>query len=438
MPTITFYMEQRMYFPRIIALLMAVFLFSAHGCMFSNRIMKDNTQPRYIIFMVPDGMGLADVTAARIYRNGPQGKPLYLERLPYIGYQKTYSRNSMITDSAAAASAWASGEKFNNDALSCLDQNTDGICDGTRKNHLTILESAQKMGLDAGLVVTSEITHATPAAWAVHVHHRECGSEIFEQYLARDIKVLLGGGIETNRDHCLLPHTDDSYNKRLLKRAEQYGYRLVYSRDELLEAPAMEKLIGLFHFEGLTPVYLRERHSIEPTLAQMTQVALNHLNRNPQGFFLIVEGSQIDWANHERDFPYQIHETLAFDESVKGVWDWIQSSRERKQNTLLIVAADHECGGVIIEGPKNRLSQSGPADAFITNEQEKPNTSREGQPLKGSDLEITFSSNADNPEDDAEHTGVDTLIWSNSPRCARALDNTDLYHIMMDFLYKTK
>ena len=138
--------------------LIVLFYLNLSGChLLHQKSSQDNT-PRYIIFMVPDGMGLANVTAARVYKNGPQGGPLHLEQLPYIGYQKTYSKNSMVTDSAAAASAWASGEKFNNGEISCLDDNQDGICDGTRKNKKTILEQAHHKGLSTGMVVTSEIT----------------------------------------------------------------------------------------------------------------------------------------------------------------------------------------------------------------------------------------------------------------------------------------
>jgi len=132
-----------------------------------------------IIFMVPDGMGLSNVTAARIFKNGPDGDPLYLETLPQIGYQRTHSKNSTVTDSAAAAAAWACGEKFNNNEVSYHDNDKNGECDTIPVR--TILELAKERGKATGLVATSTITHATPAVWGAHVHYRNCETEIARQ-----------------------------------------------------------------------------------------------------------------------------------------------------------------------------------------------------------------------------------------------------------------
>jgi len=125
-----------------------------------------------IIFMVADGMGLAHVTAARIFKNGPDGESLYLETLPTIGYQRTHSASDSLTDSAAAASAWASGEKFNNGEISCHDDDQDGRCEPAPDP--TILEIAKAKGKATGLVVTSTVTHATPGAFGAHVASRRC------------------------------------------------------------------------------------------------------------------------------------------------------------------------------------------------------------------------------------------------------------------------
>lgn len=197
-----------------------------------------------IIFMVPDGMGLADVTAARMSKNGPDGDRLSFEKLPVIGYQSTHAANSTVTDSAAAASAWASGAKYNNGEISC---------------------------------------HGA------------------------------------------------------------------------------EKLLGLFKSGGKTKEIFRVDPSVlypdgEPTLAEMTETALDLLEKNNKGFFLMVEGSQIDWANHGNDISGQLAETLGFDEAVQVVLDWVNAHPKRRLQTLVVVVPDHETGGFAINGPYGRLS----------------------------------------------------------------------------------
>ena len=365
-----------------------------------------------IIFMCPDGMGLSNVTAARTYLHGANGDRLSFETLPHIGYQRTSSKNSFVTDSAAAASAWASGEKFNNGEISCHDEDNDGRCDGTRKNPQTILELAAEKDMATGLVATSNITHATPAAWGAHTHSRKCESEIFKQLLGNKVDVMLGGGIATNRTHCKLDHTDKNITRRLISQAREQGYQYVTTKHELKQAAAAGKLLGLFKLGGLTPIYKRGPASTEPTLEEMTQKALSVLEKNPDGLFLMVEGSQVDWANHARNREYLIHEMIDFDNAVKTVMDWIKEKPARSENTLLIVVADHECGGVILDGPYGELPAKGKADA----------------------MDVVFASNYMNPLDSANHTAVDTLIWSNQPACGRAMDNTDLFGIMKDFM----
>ncbi len=368
---------------------------------------------RNIIFMVPDGMGLSNVTLVRTYLYGPAGQGLSFETLPYFGYQRTTSRNSYVTDSAAAGSAWACGEKFNNREVSCLDADGDGQCDQTRKNRQTILELAADMGMATGLVATSDITHATPAAFGAHVHHRKCESEIFRQLIDNNIDVLLGGGVAANRGPCKLEHTDEEMAVRQIDRARSQGYTVVKDKHALEKARDAEKLLGLFSDGGLTPAFKRDSSGSEPTLAEMTQRALHILEKEKNGFFLMIEGSQIDWANHDRDVNYMIGEMIDFDNAVKAVRGWIeQKPGKRDDNTLLIVVSDHETGGVILEGPYGALPPAGDAGA----------------------VETTFASNAANPDESANHTAVDSLIWSNQPQCAGAMENTDLFYIMKDFL----
>ncbi len=152
--------------------------------------LQNNHEVKHIIMMVPDGMGLADVTATRIRLNGPAGNPLYLETLEHVGYQRTYSEKNTVTDSSAAASAFACGEKFVNNEV-CF--HADG-----RPNNPSVLELAQAKGMATGMVATQTITHATPASFASHVPARKCETEIARQYIAETRPdVLLGGGRST-------------------------------------------------------------------------------------------------------------------------------------------------------------------------------------------------------------------------------------------------
>ncbi len=345
-----------------------------------------------IIFMVPDGMGLADVTAARNHLYGTGGGRLSFESLPYIGYQQTYSRDSFITDSAAAASAWASGEKFDNGALSCHDRAPkDGRCDETRKHPQTILEVAKALGKRTALVVTSDITHATPAAFSSHASHRKCASEIFNEQLRIGVDVMLGGGIDVNEEPCLLPQTTE--NNASLAKAKAMGYEIIHT-GAALEAAQSQKLIGLFQEGGLTPQVRKTEPSTEPTLAAMVRKALQ-LSEHETGFFMLIEGSQIDWANHKNDFAYQVGEMIDFDNAYKEVAAWMKD----RDDTLVVVVADHETGGFAINGPKKSYANA-------------------------TNLEAAWTT--------LKHTAVDTIIWSNDPRFGGAKENSDLYMLIRE------
>ncbi len=387
-------------YSKMALLLVGLALFTLAGC--AGMSAPGTNNARNIIFMVPDGMGLADVTAARIYL----GRRLTFETLEQIGYQKTSSANSTVTDSAAAASAWASGEKFRNGQISCRDRDGDYRCDEPLKP--TILEIAKSLGKATGLVVTSTVSHATPAAWAAHVHNRKCETEIFRQYIQETgVDVILGGGIGPDKaGSCFTPSALQAGALRAMARS-RYGYTLVSTREELAgAAQKSNKLLGLFAKSGKTPELFRidkdkPYPDKEPTLAEMTKAALQVLERSDKGFFLLVEGSQIDWGNHGNDAQYQLAEILGFEAAVGQVLDWIARDPRRAAQTLLVVVADHETGGFAINGPYGKICPAGQlvATAWTTD----------------------------------EHTAQDTLIWSTGPGSellGRALDNTDLYGVI--------
>jgi len=241
--------------------------------------------------MVPDGMGLSYVTATRIKKNGVDGRGLFFEQLEQIGYQRTHSANSIVTDSAAAASAWAAGFKFANGEISQFGQGG--------ASPQTILEMAKSLGKATGLVATSTITHATPAAFGAHTYSRQCENEIARQYvMVTGVDILLGGGF--SRFRSVTPDPCGTSGDWVTK-ARQKGYKVAFTRQKLQKLSRPSKLLGLFADKGMTPRSQRSLNSTEPSLEEMTQKALDCLELNPSGFFLMVEGSQIDWAGHAHD-----------------------------------------------------------------------------------------------------------------------------------------
>ena len=368
---------------------------------------KKNGSPgtaRNIIFMVPDGQGLSNLTAARIFKNGPNGAPLAQETLDNIGYQRTHSANATVTDSAAAASAWAMGEKFVNGEISC-HADEYGNCVSMKP---TILEIAAAMGKATGLVATSQISHATPAAFGAHVSNRGQGFEIARQYIETvGVDVVLGGGVY---------HADASQRQYIIDAATANGY--IYVQDGIGLGNAVSdgapKVLGMFEQNGIGDGKTVEMFRVdgsgypedEPTLAEMTAAALDILEKDRDGLFLMVEGSQIDWEDHANNVTGQLAESLGFDEAVEVVLNWVNNKADRKNHTLVIVVADHDTGGFAINGPGDSLSE--PGDIVIDG----------------------WTS--------GEHTAVDTIIYSQGPgsdQLNAAVDNTDLYYVMKSVLH---
>lgn len=279
-----------------------------------------------VILMIGDGMGLAHVNATRFYALGPDGR-LHMERMPVTGFMSCHSANRLITDSAASGTAFACGHKTNNGTVGEKP-------DGTPVK--SIAEAAMADGLATGLVVTCKITHATPAVFASHVKKRSSMEEIAEQLSTSNVEVMFGGGKKyfIPKDETGSERSDD---KHLLENMKKQGYSFVETRDELMKL-SEGKAIGLFNYDALTT------EKPEPMLAEMTGKALELLSKNKDGFFLMVEGSQIDWAGHDNAPYYMLRQTLLFDDAVRTALEFAADDG----NTLVIVTADHETGGLTI------------------------------------------------------------------------------------------
>lgn len=307
-------------------LLIVLFLNSIQAGQFSNQTAQDKV--KNIIFYIGDGMGINQVTAARIKSVGANGH-LWLDKFQVIGLVKIHSIDNLITDSAASATAMSTGYKTKNRMIACLPDSS---------NLKTILEAAQEQHLSTGLIATSSITHATPACFASHVLQRNYHEEIARQLVCSGTDILLGGGRQF-----FLPQ-DDTLSARtnglnLIQEAERNGYVYVENKEQLLNVDN-PKVLGLFQEDEL------KFEADEPSLAEMTRKALGILGKNENGFFLMVEGSQIDWAGHENDFDKLVQRMLSFDKAV-GVG--VQFAKEHS-NTLVVVTADHETGGLNIVG----------------------------------------------------------------------------------------
>ena len=294
-----------------------------------------NQQPvKNIIFMIGDGMGINQVAGARIKAYGADGR-LNMETLPVTGLLKTHSIDDLITDSGASATALSTGYKTRNKMIGMSADTTRVI---------TIMEAARDGGLSTGLVVTSSITHATPACFAAHVPNRYTEQEIARQLVASGTDVMLGGGKKFFLPKSAGGDRKDALN--LLDVAAHAGYDIVLDKTAF-EQSSGSKILGLFAENGLL------NKDNEPSLAELTKKAIGILSQNKKGFFLMVEGSQIDWAGHDNQFAELVKQVLSFDEAI-GV---ALAFAEKNAETLVVVTADHETGGMSIRSGKRDGSQ---------------------------------------------------------------------------------
>lgn len=280
-----------------------------------------DVRPRVILF-IGDGVGIAYWSAALIASDA-----LAVQRLPVVGLVDTRPSTGGVTDSAAGATAYATGVRTYNGAI--------GVGPDSQPRQ-TVLELARERGLATGLVATSSITHATPAAFAAHVPSRAEEFAIATQMAKQNITVLLGGGRKFFRGTSR-PDSVDLLGQ--LRRT----YTYLDSPDSL--APVVGRrpraLLGLFAEEGMPPVAGRS-----PSLHDLTVSALAVLDRDPDGFFLMVEGSQPDWRGHENArLAELIGEVTDFDLAIGAALDY----QRRRPETLIVVVADHETGGLALQ-----------------------------------------------------------------------------------------
>lgn len=276
---------------------------------------ESNNAPKNVILLIGDGMGPEQVKAAGMYANGTPGS-LSFEQLPHQAEMTTHSANNPITDSAASGTAIATGVKVNNEVVSVA-------IPGDGQPLQTVLERLQASGKSTGLVTTTEITHATPAVFAAHQQDRSNQSEIARDYLNTSRPEVLFGGGGAGMS---------------AKAAETAGYQVVTNQPQMqaLDTETVTRVSGQFG-QGHLP-YEYDGVGELPHLRDMTKTALNILDNDPDGLFLMVEGGRIDHAGHANQIKRNVTETVEFANAVTEVLKWA----ENHPDTLIIVTADHE------------------------------------------------------------------------------------------------
>ena len=273
--------------------------------------------------MIGDGMGLTQITAG-MYKNGNK---IELEKFPIVGLHKSYSSDNLVTDSASGATAFACGVKTYNGAIG-VNPDTVAV--------KTILEEAEEKNYATGLVATSTIVHATPASFIAHVKQRKMYEAIAADFLKTDIDFFLGGG----KKYFDRREKDE---RNLYEELRAKGYVVSdYFQEDLQDV----KIDNTKKFAYLTsdadPLPVAQGRDYLPLASKKAANFLD--NQDDKAFFLMIEGSQIDWGGHANDSDYIITEMLDFNEAIANVLEFAEADGE----TLVIVTADHETGGYSI------------------------------------------------------------------------------------------
>ena len=403
------------------------------------------TDARSAILFIGDGMGPTQVTAARIYQANARDGRLALDAMPRIAIVKTHAADDAVTDSAASATALASGVKTNN---GFVGMTPDGA------SVPTLAERAKAAGKAVGIISTATITHATPACFYAHVRSRNDEAGIAAKLIASTSwDLAMGGG----RQFFLPRETSDEESGRpgsrrdsrnLLDEAAQAGVRVIQRREDFDRLASdvdggadPGRVLGVFNSSHMAYDFEREADPWgEPSIAEMTALAIRILSRDPDGYFLTVEGGRIDHACHSNNALLAITDLIAFDAAVKVGID----AAAADPSALVVATADHETGGLSINGYFpieiggmnlfTRPAGSGVGDLLTF--ASGPGARRGERGRRGArggegaarddpayrQPALTYSGSA-------AHTGVDVHLWAagaGSARFGGTMDNTEV------------
>ncbi len=322
-------------------------------------VVKDKAprQAKNVILFVGDGMSLQAREMARILSkgmtNGKYNDLLAMEKMPHNCLITTSGYDSLTTDSANSASAYATGHKSVVNAMGVYEDSTADPFDDPRVENITEIVKRSR-GMSVGIITQAESTDATPAAMVGHTRRRAnqdyLASEYLEDYHRPD--VIMGGGLQR-----YIPQGEEGSkrhdNQNVVQEFKDKGYTYVTTSKEMMAAPSDKPLLGLFH-KGTMNVYIdREmlknpevlgKYTDQPNLVNMTKKSLDILSRNPNGFFAMIEGASIDKQLHAMDWQRATYDTIEFDKAVEYAQKW---NKEHGDNTLIIVVADHAHGASI-------------------------------------------------------------------------------------------
>lgn len=399
--------------------------------------------PKNIVILIGDGMGTAYTSAYRYYKDNPETQEIeqtVFDRL-LVGTASTYPArvSGYVTDSAAAATALATGVKSYNGAISV---------DTDKQVLATIMEMAKKQGLSTGVAVTSQINHATPAAFLTHNESRKNYDEIASSYLNTDADVMLGGG-------------QKFFPRKLIQQFEAKGYHYLSDFSQL-NTVTKPKVIGLFADVQL-PWAIDDIGAHK--LSKMTTKALELLSQNEKGFVLLVEGSLIDWAGHNNDIATAMAEMDEFANTLEVVEQYVRQNKD----TLMVATADHNTGGLsigangeyswktdIIRGVKsspaliatNAISNENWQDELISKLGFEPHDDEltqltrarmQGQEVMATAIKKLIDNRSFTGWTTGGHTGMDVQVFASGPAAklfSGYQDNTDIALKIMSLLPK--
>lgn len=389
------------------------------------------------ILFIGDGMGIAQTTAARIYEGNARDGELTLDSFENVALTRTYSADTMVTDSAAAGTAIATGHKTNTRMVGQLP-------DGTKLE--SIIKKAKSAGKSIGVVSNTTITHATPASFYASGPSRYDEAGFAAQLVEYgQIDIVLGGGREVfiPREENDPENGDRGARKdgrNLIEEAKAKGYTYI-DRASALSKVGEGKVLGLFSPGMMSYESSRKNDKWgEPSLEEMAEFAISRLSKNPNGYVLMIEGGRIDHASHSNRGMDTVIEVLAFDRAIKKALDMTGDAND----TLVVVTADHETGGMAING----YGEIDISDSKLFSE----------KVIIGGEHIVTYATgpganpdaNGDRAKDDpgykqpavvpmssAAHTGVDIITYAAGPGATQyrgTIENTDVAKFIMNAL----